>query len=168
MKLRDTLLGLVVLALVLGGIWWVRGRSPAGKAPARDVAINTAASVPDVTLADQGVDVGGVRFVLSLESRPILAFTKNRFRVRAELDGAPLDLLYSHLSFEMSMPMGDHRYRLVPGADGWQEAEVILPACGSGHRRWFAIVEGTAGGRRRSARFQFDLTPPSRPSPPAP
>ena len=174
MKLRETLLGLVVLALVLGGVWWVRGRSHAGKPLAGGSAKTDASGgvangpAPDVTLADQGVDAGGVRFSLSIEPRPILAFAKIRFRVRAESGGAPLELLYGHLSFEMSMPMGDYHYRLVPVADGWQEAEVVLPLCQSGNRRWFATVEGTAGGRRRLARFQFDLTPPSSPSPPAP
>jgi hypothetical protein len=64
------------------------------------------------------------------------------------------------ISFEMSMPMGDHRYSLVPAADGWQEAEAVLPLCGSGNRRWFATVEGTVAGRPISARFQLDLTPP--------
>ncbi len=70
------------------------------------------------------------------------------------------------ISFEMTMPMGDHRYSLVPAADGWQEAEVVLPVCGSGHRRWFATFEGTVAGQPRTARFLLDLTPPS--SPPAP
>ena len=172
MKLRETLLGLVVLALLLGGVWWVRGRSHAGKPPAgptparRTGAVVTATQTPDVTLADQAADAGGVRISLSIEPRPILAFAKIRFRVRAESGGAPLELAYSHLIFEMTMPMGDHSYRLVPVADGWQEAEVVLPLCQSGSRRWFATVQGTAGGRRRSARFQFDLTPPS--SPPTP
>jgi len=172
MKLRETLLGLIVLALVLTGVWWVRGRSHAGKplagppAAKKADAVVTAAQTPDVTLADQAADAGGVRISLSVESRPIFALTKVRFRVRADLGGAPLELAYSHLIFEMTMPMGNYNYRLVPVADGWQEAEVVLPICQSGSRRWFATVEGTAGGRRRSARFQFDLTPPS--SPPAP
>jgi hypothetical protein len=31
------------------------------------------------------------------------------------------------VSFEMTMPMGDHRYALVPGEEGWLEAAVVLP-----------------------------------------
>jgi hypothetical protein len=169
MKLRETLLGLLVLALVLGGVWWARGRSHAGKPPARKSAASggvAKAPIPDVTLTDQAVDAGGVQLFLSVSPRPIRAFTKLRFRVRAASAGAPLELAYGHLSFEMTMPMGDHNYRLAPGAEGWKEAEVVLPLCKSGDRRWTAIVEGTAGGRPRSGRFQFDLTPPS--SPPAP
>jgi hypothetical protein len=177
MKLRETLLGLLVLALVLGGVWWVRGRRLAEKKPpaapasatksgARAVKVVTATETPDVTLADQTADAGGVRLSLSVATRPILAFTKARFRVRADAGGVPMNLSYTHLIFEMTMPMGDHNYRLIPAADGWQEAEVVLPACQSGNRRWYATVEGTAGGLRRSARFQFDLTPAS--SPPAP
>lgn len=182
MKLRETLLGLLVLALVLGGVWWVRGRSPAEKKPAAPAPagkagagtaraataprIVTATETPDVTLADQTADAGGVRLSLSVATRPILAFTKVRFRVHADSGGVPLDLSYAHLIFEMAMPMGNHNYRLIPAAGGWQEAEVVLPCCQNGNRRWYATVEGTVGGLRRSARFQFDLTPPS--SPPAP
>ena len=62
--------------------------------------------------------------------------------------GAPVAARGGRVSFEMTMPMGDHRYSLVPRADGWQEAEVVLPLCPSGKRRWFATVEGT---RRRAA-----------------
>lgn len=177
MKRRETVLGLLVLALVAGGVWWARGRGPAGsstaapasppkKAGARPNNLVTAAETPDVTLADQSADAGGVRISLSVSPRPIHAFEKLRFRVRADSAGAPLELAYSHLRFEMRMPMGDHNYRLIPRADGWMDAEVVLPLCGSGERRWFATVEGTVGGLRRSARFQLDLAPP--PSPPAP
>ena len=63
------------------------------------------------------------------------------------------------------MPMGDHRYSLVPAADGWQEAEVVLPLCPSGKRRWFATVEGTVAGQPRTARFRLDLTPPGEARP---
>jgi hypothetical protein len=50
-----------------------------------------------------------------------------RVLVRAEAGGSPVVLEGGRVSFEMSMPMGDHRYSLVPGADGWQEAAVVLP-----------------------------------------
>ena len=173
MKLRETLLGLVVLALILGGVWWARGRSHAGKPLAEESAAKAAASggvaeapMPDVTLADRSVDLGDVRLSLSVAPRPIPAFAKNRFRVRAESGGAPVALVEGRISFEMAMPMGDHRYTLVPGAEGWQEAEVVLPLCKSGKRRWYATVEGTVAGQPRMARFQLDLTPPS--TPPAP
>ena len=180
MKLRETLLGLLVLALVLGGVWWVRSRRPSEKkvpaapAPAGNAGagaataprVVTATESPDVTLADQSADAGGVRLSLSVATRPILAFTKIRFRVHADSGGVPLELAYAHLIFEMTMPMGNHNYRLIPAAGGGLEAEVVLPSCQSGNRRWSATVEGTVGGLRRSARFQFDLTP--SPSPPAP
>ncbi|HYN41051.1 MAG TPA: hypothetical protein VE129_04675, partial [Thermoanaerobaculia bacterium] len=98
--------------------------------------------------------------------RPIPAFEKIRFRLRAESGGAPVAFGSGRVSFEMTMPMGDHRYTLVPGAEGWHEAEVVLPLCKSGKRTWFATIEGTVAGKPRTARFQLDLTPPS--SPPAP
>jgi hypothetical protein len=166
MKLRDTLLGLVDLAAVLGGVWWVRGRSgpaaPAGEgAPARRmIDPATEAALPDVTEADAAVDLGDVRLVLSVSPRPIVAFATNTYRVRAEAAGAPAALEGGRISFEMSMPMGDHRHALVPAADGWNEAQAALPLCGSGKRRWFATVEGTVAGKPRTALFRLDLTKP--------
>lgn len=166
MKLRDTLLGLVVLAVVLGGVFWVRGRSgpsvPAGgDAPARRVIDPaTEAALPDVTEADATVDLGDVRLVLSVSPRPIMGFATNTYRVRAEADGATAPFEGGRISFEMSMPMGDHRHDLLPGADGWSEAQAALPLCGSGKRRWYATVEGTVAGKPRTALFRLDLTKP--------
>ena len=168
MNPRETLLGLLVLAAVLGGAWWARSRSHAGKPVAGKSDASAAtpggtaeALIPDVTLSDQAVELGDVRLSLSVAPRPIHPFEKNRFRVRAESGGAPVALPNGRISFEMVMPMGDHRYTLVPGAEGWHEAEVVLPLCKSGKRTWFATVEGTVAGRPRTARFQLDLTPTS-------
>jgi hypothetical protein len=166
MKLRETLLGLVILGLVVAGVLWARGRSHSiGRsegepAPARQaVDPATEADMPDVTLADGSVDQGDVRLVLSA-GRPIVAFAKARFRVRAEKDGLAVPIGDGHISFRMTMPMGDHRYSLVGGEDGWHEAEVVLPLCKSGKRRWIATVEGTVDGKPRTALFRLDLTPP--------
>ena len=64
----------------------------------------------------------------------------------------------ARVSFEMRMPMGEHRYLLLPGPDGWLEADVMLPMCTSGDPRWFATVEGsTSDGRAVRARYQLDL-----------
>lgn len=165
MRLRETLLGLAVLALLAGGVWWARGRGLAGPSGAGGGAAQPPASAapdePDVTLADAAVELGVARIVLSVASRPVVAFARSRFRVRAESGGAPVALEGGRISFEMSMPMGDHRYRLVPGPQGWQEAEVVLPLCASGERRWYATVEGTLAGEPRKARFRLDLTPPA-------
>lgn len=158
MKLRETLLGLVVLALLAGGAFWARGRGRAGHAPA--AAPGTSTPMPDVTFADGSVDAGGVRLVLSV-ARPVVAFQKARWRVRADANGAPVPLADGRISFEMRMPMGENRYTLVAADGGWQEAEVVLPMCGSGERTWFAIVEGAVAGRPVSARYQLELAPPS-------
>jgi len=157
-KLRETLLGLVVLALLAGGAFWARTRRHAEKAPA--AAPETSTPMPDVTRADGSVDAGGVRLVLSV-TRPVVAFEKARWRVRAEANGAPVPLADGRVSFEMTMPMGENRYSLVAADGGWQEAEVVLPMCGSGERTWFAIVDGTVAGRPVSARYRLDLTPPA-------
>ena len=112
-----------------------------------------------------------MRVTFSVTPQPPVAFAKVRFRVRVESasteaseDGssnAPLVLEGGRISFEMAMPMGDHRYTLVPGDDGWQEAEVVLPFCRSGNPRWYAIVEGTVTRRPITARFRVDLTKPA-------
>lgn len=173
MKLRETLFGLLVLAVLLGGAFWVRSRSGAANAPAAGSPAASAAApvdpaaLPDVTLADAPVDLGDVRLVLSAD-RPVVAFAKSRFRVRAEKDGAAVPIGDGRLSFEMAMPMGDHRYGLVGDEDGWHAAEVVLPMCKSGKRTWFATLEGNVGGKAVAARWRVDLTPPAEAPAPAP
>jgi hypothetical protein len=165
MRTRDTLLGLLVLALVVGGVWWTRARThPGGGAdagrPPEAVAAADAA-LPDVTTADAFVETDGLRVTLSVAPRPPVAFATKRFRVRVtSAGGAPVVLDEGRISFEMVMPMGDHRYTLVPGDDGWLAADVVLPFCKSGNPRWYATVEGTAAGRPVTARFRLDLTKP--------
>lgn len=166
MKSRDILLGLLVLTLLAGGVYWARGpgHAPVGggpegvdppmAGPAGDVR-------PDVTLADATEADGDVRLTLSVSPRPPVAFEKNVFRVRVESGGGAVAALEGgRISFEMVMPMGDHRYSLVPAADGWYEAEVVLPFCKSGNPRWFATVEGTVDGRPVVVRFRLDLAKP--------
>jgi hypothetical protein len=165
MRLRETLLGLVVLGLVLGGVFWTRQRAlpPASSDSAGRAAAD--AAVPDVTVADGTVDLGDIRVTLSVTPRPPEAFAKHRYRVRVESGALPLALEGGRISFEMAMPMGEHRYALVPADEGWQEAEVVLPFCQSGNRRWYATVEGTVAGRPTAVGFRLDLTPPGSASP---
>ncbi len=81
----------------------------------------------DVTVSDATVDAAGVRITLAVAPRPVAALANFRVRVRAESNGAPAAFDGGRVSFEMVMPMGDHRYTLVAGEDGWQEAAVVLP-----------------------------------------
>jgi hypothetical protein len=161
---KRTLFGVLVLALVATGAYWARRTGPppppsTGSASTTE-AIPSDAS-PDVTLADATVALDDARITLSVSPRPPAAFAKNRFRVRAEsASGAPIVLDDARVSFEMTMPMGEHRYALVPGQDGWREAEVVLPMCQSGNPRWYAVVEGTVGGKPVMARFRLDLATP--------
>ena len=161
MNIKTTLVGMAVLAALAAGAWWARSPSPtAATAPA---AVAPAAGddvLPDVTLTAATADAGEVRITLSVTPNPPVALATFRVRARADANGAPAALEGGRVSFEMTMPMGDHRYSLVPGDDGWQEAEVILPRCMSGKRRWYATVEGTIAGQVRSARFRLDLAPP--------
>ena len=180
MQIRGTAAGLVALALVLGGVFWVRLRPVPSQGAAAGQAASAPAShdeaPPDVTVADGVVDLGDLRVTLSVMPRPPVAFRQNRFRVRVDSTsvsaaadtsrGAPLALEGGRISFEMTMPMGEHRYSLARGEGGWQEAEVVLPFCKSGNPRWYAIVEGTVAGQPRTARFRLDLTQPgSAPTP---
>ena len=169
--MKNTLLGILVLALVAGGVYWTRvvhapqatpATSAAEGAPTSSDAhrMATAASdamLPDITTGEASVNAGDVRITLSVEPRPPVAFQTNRFRVRAESANGPVVLENGRIYFEMTMPMGDHRYELVPGADGSQEADVVLPMCGSGNPRWYATVEGTVAGEPRRVRFKLDL-----------
>jgi hypothetical protein len=176
---RETVLGLVVLSLVLAGVVWVRVRpTPPPRAAAEPVVplpapagrASNDEALPDVTVADGVVEVAGLRVTLSVAPRPPVAFQQHRFRVRVESastsaaadrsGGAPLVLSGGRIFFEMKMPMGDHSYSLVRGEGGWQEAEVVLPFCPSGNRRWYATVDGTVAGRPLTVRFRLDLTRP--------
>ena len=131
MNVKTTLVGMAVVAALAAGAWWARSPSrTAATAPAAQGARAHAAgdeALPDVTLAAATADAGGVRITLSLSPTPPVAFAKTQVLVRAEAGGSPVVLEGGRVSFEMSMPMGDHRYSLVPGADGWQEAAVVLP-----------------------------------------
>ena len=176
MRNRETLVGLLVVGLIAAGVLWVR-RPAASLVPAAAPGTSTSAESsellgpwpsgpgstasdpvpPDITVTDGVVDLGEVRVTLSVAPRPPVAFAKRFYRVRVESQGAAAKLEDGRISFAMKMPMGDHRYALVPGAEGWQEAVVVLPLCGSGDPRWYALVEGTVSGRPAAARFRLDL-----------
>jgi len=123
MNIKTTLVGMALLAVLAAGAWWARSPSPtAATAPdAGDEALS------DVTLAEGTADVGGVRITLSVMPNPPVALARFRVRVRAEANGSPAPIEAGRVSFEMAMPMGDHRYALAPGEAGWQEAAVVLP-----------------------------------------
>jgi hypothetical protein len=139
LKIKPTIAGLLVLALVATGVLWVRsqqtttGMMPAGQTAPASAARGASApdagdgAIPDVTLAEGTAETSGVRITLSLTPNPPVAFATFRLRVGAYANGAPVALEGGRVSFEMAMPMGDHQYTLVPGADGWQEAAVVLP-----------------------------------------
>ena len=161
MRRSELIVGLAALAVMAAGAWWARSPSPpAATSPAAMAPASGGDDLPDVTLAGATVDAGGVGITLLLSPSPPVAFAKTRVRVRAEAGGSVVPLASGSVSFEMTMPMGDHRYSLVAGQDGWQEAEVTLPRCMSGNRRWYATVEGTLAGQPRSARFRLDLSAP--------
>jgi hypothetical protein len=162
----ETLLGLVVAAALAVAVLAVRERHAArGGSPGAGSGGAPAADVPDISRADATLDLGDVRITVSAGPRPLVAFSRNRFRFRAEASGAPVVLADAVVSFTMTMPMGDHRHALVPAAEGGQEAEAVLPLCPSGKRRWFGTLDFTLAGRARSARFAFDLEPPGEGAP---
>lgn len=163
----ETVLGLAVAAALAAAVLVVRERHAArDTSPQAAPGGAPAAGVPDVSRADATLDLGDVRIAVSAGPRPLLAFSRNRFRFRADSAGAPAALGGAVVSFTMAMPMGDHRHPLVPAPDGWHEAEAVLPLCPSGKRRWFGTLDVTLAGRARSARFAFDLQTPSGPPDP--
>ena len=153
-RATEIVLGLLVVVVIAAVSFAIRQRQGLGDGD--DVVV-----VADVSRADATLDLGDVRIAVSAGPRPLLAFSRNRFRFRAERGGAPVALADGVVSFTMTMPMGDHRHALVPAADGWQEAEAVLPLCPSGNRRWVGRLDFTLDGRARSARFAFDLDAPS-------
>ena len=163
-RVAETVLGLAVAVAIAAASFAVRQRpaDPGGSPPsaASAAAGAPAADVPDVSRTDATLDRGDLRILVSAGPRPLLAFSRNRFRFRAEKGGAAVPLADAVVSFTMTMPMGDHRHALVLATDGWQEAEAVLPLCPSGKRRWFGRLDFTLAGRARSARFAFDLAAP--------
>ena len=128
MRRRELIVGLALLAVLAAGAWWARSPSPtASTAPAASAPAAGDDAMPDVTLADGTADVGGVRITLSVTPSPPVALATFRVRVRAEANGSSAPIEAGRVSFEMAMPMGDHRYSLVAVQDGWQEAAVVLP-----------------------------------------
>lgn len=182
MKLHDLLPGLLVLALLGGGVYLARVGVPHALRP-EDVpvtagagneratlekleALGNAGAFPDLTPGEASAGLGDLRVTVAVSPHPPVAFEKNTFRVRVVSPGGPVPLVDGRISFEMKMPMGDHRYSLVAAPDGSYVAEVVLPFCPSGDPRWYALVEGTAGAERVSLRFRFDLAKAAAPSAP--
>lgn len=149
MKIRETLIGLAVLGSVLVGFLWSRG----GDEAAVDASVS---SFPDLSESDRTVVADGIPLDISV-TRPVTAFVPFRVSVRTNA-ASDRRLTGGRLSFAMSMPMGDHRYDLVAGPDGWQQADVTLPACLSGERRWYGTVDGRVDGRAVTVHFVLDLS----------
>jgi hypothetical protein len=174
---RDLALGVCVLALLGAGVFWARWQGSPDAEGSKGTTRQDDAATPDVTHADAVVDLDDARVVLSIPTRPVVAFTKTGYRVRIEARSeatppgfepteAPTRrgarwLENGRLSFEMTMPMGDHRYSLREAGGGWYEADVVLPFCPSGNPRWYATVEGTVNGKPFAARFRLDLVKPA-------
>ncbi|MGE3841045.1 MAG: hypothetical protein AB7I50_05605 [Vicinamibacterales bacterium] len=148
MTTRETCIGLGVLVFVLAGLIWSRGGEEA-------TARSSASSLPDLSSSDGTVLARGIPLEVSV-SRPATPMVPFRIRVRTDARSSP-PLENGRISFVMAMPMGDHRYDLSPEPDGWQQADVTLPTCLSGERRWYATLDGTVDGRAITARFVLDL-----------
>lgn len=166
MKNREVVIGIIVLALLVGAVLWLRACGDPRRGAADTDAIAGTADVgdtlPDLTAGEVHVSVGDMRVALTVTPHPPRAFEESRFRVRAEdRRGATWTIDEPRLSFEMAMPMGDHRYTLVPAEGGWYEAAVVLPRCVSGDRRWYGTFDGVVAGRPLSLRFVFDLAEPA-------
>lgn len=146
MKNRDVTVGILLVALIAAGVFFVRSRTAPTEVPAGQTAaaageqMSADDALPDATTADAFADLGDVRLTLSLTPKPPVVLETFQVRVSASAVHAAarttagtdtadetLPIEDGRVSFEMVMPMGDHRYTLVPGDDGWYEAAVVLP-----------------------------------------
>jgi hypothetical protein len=162
MRRRDLAFGVVLVAAIAAGAY-VAGR-PHGTRGADQTTSGDSAELPNLSLHDVRLEVDDVAVRVAVASRPVLAFEKNqvffRFEGVGEDAGQPVAVEDAAVSFTMKMDMGMHRYALVPGPqDGWLQAELVLPACPSGNRRWYGNLTFAVSGRPLRTSFQLDLEP---------
>lgn len=155
--------GILVVAALAAGIWFVRGlQQDRGEGPPPAAGPGEAHAVPDVTRDDAVLDLDGPRVRVAVEGRPIRASRPVRWRVRFEdAHGGVLEPAAAVLKFNMDMDMGRHHYALFADPEpGWYAAEAAIPMCPSGRTRWYGILEATLdGGSPLRGRFLFDLAP---------
>ncbi|MFA6109254.1 MAG: hypothetical protein WDA75_10855 [Candidatus Latescibacterota bacterium] len=159
---RELILGVPLVVVIAAGVYWAshRGASEILAGGAGSTLAGSAIDLPDLSRGDARLEVDGL--IVRVEgTRPIRAFEQNRLLFRFEgPDGSDRPVAEAVVSFTMTMEMGKHRYSLVPAArEGWLQAELVLPACPSGNRRWYGDLTFTSAGRPGATRFQFDLEP---------
>lgn len=163
MTFRGTFLDGVVLSLMLIGAFWMHSRGRVGessKPESRDgAALATVNAAPDLTLGRAQAAAGDVRLLLEVSPTPPRALHELVFLVRAEAGGQIVPIDGGQIAFDMSMPMGNHRYALAASDGSARQAEVVLPPCMSGNTEWFATVDAHVKGKPVSARFRFALAP---------
>lgn len=99
---------------------------------------------------------GAVRVALRFDTG---ARALQPFPVAVRIDGGD-DLQPAGVQVDfimVGMDMGQNRYALARGADGWWRGKVTLPVCSSGRTDWQAIVRVSAGSTQYVARFPFKL-----------
>ena len=114
-------------------------------------------AMPDVTRGEASMNVGDARVTLAVEPGPPVAFRENRFRVRVESASGPMSLEDGRISFEMKMPMGDHRYSLVAGRTGGRRRRSCSPSARAAIRGGTPPSKARSAGEPYTARFRFDL-----------
>ncbi len=155
MKYSQTIAGMLVVALIGLTVYWVRTRQPGPS----DALTAADSALPDITRHEGRAPSGGVTIVAAIDPAPPVAYAIFTLRIGAVTTQGAAAIDDARVSFDMAMPMGEHRYRLVAGAGGTVTADVTLPTCPTGSPHWFANVEGTVGGEKVAARFRFELAP---------
>ena len=153
MKRRDVIVGTLVAVGLVAGVLFTRSRhqpAAAGNGPTVDL---------DLTTDDGRVILDDIVVDVAVEPRPARPFEHLRFRFAFTRDGNPIEVQEARVSFNMTMDMGPHDYRLVRVVDEWVANDVVLPECGSGSRLWFGALEirDSAGSHR--GRLRIDLAP---------
>lgn len=156
MKYSQTIAGMLVVALIGLAVYWVRSGQPG----ASDALTAAESALPEISRHEGRAASGAITIVAAVDPAPPVAYSIFRLRVSAETAQGMVPIDDARVSFDMAMPMGEYRYRLMASAGGAVTADVTLPTCPTGSPHWFANITGTVGGQRVTARFRFELAPP--------
>jgi hypothetical protein len=151
MPRRDTILGALALALLLGGVMLsLRHTAPPRAQGGSDEL--------DLSQHDGELVVDDIRVAIAASPRPVQPLRPVQLVFAFRRGQAPVAVEAPRLSFNMVMDMGPHDYALTRGSSAsWVATDVVLPACASGSRLWFGTLRFDVDGKPRQARFRLEL-----------
>jgi hypothetical protein len=147
-------LGLAGFLLLGGLVVWLRSSTWVEQAVG-DTFVIPYVEQDDLTAEDRAFLVGDLLVKVSM-TRPALPLATIDFRVLVEDGKGPMLGLNVELAFNMKMDIGRIVYRLVPSGTQYQ-AQVTLPTCMKGGKRWFGRLRFNHSGHQFEKIFFFDL-----------